>query len=96
MDNTDPWAASRPQRSESERINDQLNSLFMTYDTKTLTIMLLIKAGGALQNLYSLGIWKADAIKGMIEEAFKNACVQLPEEKLPKISTVGMSSGKAN
>lgn len=53
----------------ASEISDRINELHMTYDSRILAAIMLRKAAGLLQNLYSSGIYSKEEVEGIIRLA---------------------------
>lgn len=75
-----------------EEIQAKIDELYLTYDSKLLAAVMMVRSGQLLQGLYSVGAASDGEINSMISEAFKNATTKLPTDKTPHMITVGMLS----
>lgn len=62
---------------------DELRSLFMRYDTKTLASLMFIRSASALRSLHTAGIWKVEDVQAVVQFALQN--IYTPQENMPEV-----------
>jgi hypothetical protein len=83
--------AQKSYRAEvMNEIGERLDDLILSYDSKVLATMLVVKGCGLLRALYNSGLWTEKDIKPILDEAARE--VFLPMEKQVKTITIGAST----
>jgi hypothetical protein len=72
-----------------DEMNDQLDQLFSTYDTRLLSSLMLVRAGAALRALHSVGAWKVEDVKVIVDDVLSTIYTPLPKSDHPAIATTG-------
>lgn len=73
-----------------EEIQTKIDDMYLTYDSKLLAAVMMVRAGQLLRGLYSIGAASDAEINAMIDEAFKDSTTKLPADKTPRTVAIGM------
>lgn len=76
------------------KINDQLEAMAISYDSKVLAAALLMKSSALLRGLLSVGVCSEQEIMNMFQFSFAEAITPLPADKRPQIAPIDLTQQK--